>query len=305
MSSLIMIESVITQFLNNLINEGSQKDFIISQNIKITKKDFTVTTAEKGETYRRKVDKFIPAIMREFEADFEPLPNIETAEYSIPISFFVEYDYTNGKVEYNKTLIDIVVFRNKLIGQFYDLTNLIDPDGDDIYNSVWNTSGISGVGNPELHNGVLFDEIDITISVEVGKNVEFGNQTRYLLHKLIGQKVEDKEELPLIIKDSGRTKNMESSQATTDDETSNVSKTNVWGLQLSYYSGGEGEIAKEIKQSAEDPSVPQNQKYFLTIIDPQYTRVDIPVMTDGATKLAPPNEKVIISTILLLANKVL
>jgi hypothetical protein len=200
-------------------------------------------------------------------------------------------------------------FRNKFIGLSVDLKQYIDPNGNDNYNSVWTTSSISGGSIPVEFNGKYYLEIDITLSVDIGKNINFGNQTKYFISKEKGKYNADPaqnqaEELLPFRRQNNKTKNMESVQKTNTNNTENLAKTSSWGVDVDFYDTG-GVIVKELKKSADNPLSEQNVVYYLTIVDPDYTIQDIPVVDNGVIKSPPLGEKVVLKTTFLYASDVL
>lgn len=126
--------------------------------------------------YELKQIKYIPAIIEDFIAEFEPLDFVKNANYTIPVTFYV-----NETVD--RKLDNVII---KAIQEFQDeIRGKVDTYFDNISGSdftfLLTHSGYSPLTGIIDFNGTIFREYQLIISLELIDKGFFTNQIEYVL----------------------------------------------------------------------------------------------------------------------------
>lgn len=118
--------------------------------------------------------KYVPCIIEDFIADFEPLSFVENVSYTIPITFYI--NETFDKQLDNLIILGIQQFGNSLRGQ---TGTLFDPESGQTYKLLSNHTALTPLTGIIDFNGTVFREYQIVVNLELISNGFFGNQIQY------------------------------------------------------------------------------------------------------------------------------
>lgn len=120
--------------------------------------------------------KYIPCIIEDFVAQFEPLSFVENVSYTIPVTYYINETY-------NKQLDNLIIlatqrFGNGLRGQ---TDTLFDPESGKTYKMLSNHTALTPLTGIIDFNGTVFREYQMVINIELISDGFFGNQIQYLV----------------------------------------------------------------------------------------------------------------------------
>lgn len=130
---------------------------------------------QKGQ-YTLEQVSYVPSIIEDFIAEFEPLSFVENVSYTIPITFYI--NETINKQLNNSIILSAQQFGNELRGQ---TGTLFDPESGKTYKLLSNHTALTPLTGVIDFNGTIFREYQIVVSLELISDGFFGNQIQYLV----------------------------------------------------------------------------------------------------------------------------
>lgn len=128
---------------------------------------------QNGQYILQKI-KYVPCIIEDFIADYEPLTFVENINYTIPITYYINETY-------NKQLNNLMVeateqFGNLLRGR---IDSVFDANSGKTFRMLLNHTALTPLTGIIDFNGTVFREYQMVVHIELIDNGYFGNQIVY------------------------------------------------------------------------------------------------------------------------------
>ena len=132
-----------------------------------------------GKNYNTKLGQYtltnvnyIPCIIEDFIAEYEPLSFVTNASYTIPIAFYI--NETIDRYSDNKIIRAVESFYNSIRGTTHPIS-----DGVTDYTMLLNHTALTPSTGIIDFNGTIFREYQLVITLELIDKGYFGNQIQY------------------------------------------------------------------------------------------------------------------------------